>query len=302
MPSECHFLCLGDFGASRARRCRAAWVPCPGITQGSSQWFAKTWQTAVRPFLVSSRVALQRRGRAAWRTWDVCSPFVIRLAACRECPGSKNPSNSEKLASRSCRGRAAEKLPAMMSRRPPPTAFTGLLGLSLCFGAARCDDACQDAENCPKTDWLQLWYIWLIVALGMLLLTCGIICVFVKCCCLRGEQAGGEAGARPYEVTVIAIDHDSTIQSTITSLQSVFGPAARRIFAVAHSHNAVQRPSVFTLPPGSETPPCYEEALRMSRFTVARCGQRTSDLAPVPEEKPEGPTLCTSPANEKNTL
>ncbi|TRZ10788.1 hypothetical protein HGM15179_016321 [Zosterops borbonicus] len=97
---------------------------------------------------------------------------------------------------------------------------------------------------------------------------------------------GDESGPQPYEVTVIAFDHDSTLQSTITSLHSVFGPAARRILAVAHSHNAAQgTPPLST----SDTPPVYEEALHMSRFTVAKAGQKVPDLDPVPEEKPQVP-------------
>ncbi|XP_069099037.1 transmembrane protein 52B [Pleurodeles waltl] len=189
-----------------------------------------------------------------------------------------------------------------MGYRRPSTVFGTLLCFSLAFDATLCEDDCLDAGSCSSIDWVQLWYIWLIVGLGLLLLTCGIICVFVKCCCLRHQEAGGEEGARPCEVTVIAIDHDSTIQSTLTSLQSVFGPAARRIFAVAHSHNVAPLPSVFTMPPGTETPPCYEEALRMSRFTVARCGQRTSDLAPVPEEKSEPLATSTSSPPEKDSM
>ncbi|KAL8202411.1 UNVERIFIED_CONTAM: Transmembrane protein 52B [Gekko kuhli] len=110
----------------------------------------------------------------------------------------------------------------------------------------------------------------------------------MKCCCLNCQSAGEESRAHPYEVTVIAFDHESsTLQSTITSLHSMFGPAARRILAVAHSHSAVpgMHPSA-----GSETPPIYEEALGMSRFTVARSEERTPDLEPVPEEQQQPET------------
>uniref|UniRef100_A0A452HSU4 Transmembrane protein 52B n=1 Tax=Gopherus agassizii TaxID=38772 RepID=A0A452HSU4_9SAUR len=119
----------------------------------------------------------------------------------------------------------------------------------------------------------------LVVAIGGLLLVCGLVSACVRCCC---RQAGEGSGSHPYEVTVIAFDHDNTLQSTISSLHSVFGPAARRILAVARSHNAVLGS---TAPCGLETPPVYEEALHMSRFTVARTGQRVPDLAPVLEEK-----------------
>ncbi|NXC47206.1 TM52B protein, partial [Penelope pileata] len=135
---------------------------------------------------------------------------------------------------------------------------------------------------CSGTDWIHLWYIWLVIVIGGLLLLCGLISVCMRCC-FHCHQAGEESGPRPYEVTVIAFDHDSTLQSTITSLHSVFGPAARRILAVTHSHNAVQG----TPPPlvASDTPPVYEEALHMNRFTVARVGQKVLALDSVPKEK-----------------
>ncbi|NXV55405.1 TM52B protein, partial [Molothrus ater] len=138
---------------------------------------------------------------------------------------------------------------------------------------------------CSGTEWDRLWYIWLVLVLGGLLLLCGLVSVCVRCC-FQCQQAGDEAGPQPYEVTVIAFDHDSTLQSTITSLHSVFGPAARRILAVARSHSAAQGTPPLSAP---DTPPVYEEALHMSRFTVAKAGQKVPDLDPVPEEKPQAP-------------
>uniref|UniRef100_A0A8C5R6R2 Transmembrane protein 52B n=1 Tax=Leptobrachium leishanense TaxID=445787 RepID=A0A8C5R6R2_9ANUR len=125
----------------------------------------------------------------------------------------------------------------------------------------------------------------LVVTAGILLLIFGITCACLRCYYLRQQSCPEGAGERPCEVTVIAIDHDSTIQSTITSLQSVFGPAARRIFAVSHSHHVPPPP----FHPGLDTPPCYDEALRISRFTVARSTHMASHLSPVPEEKNEIP-------------
>ncbi|XP_037371204.1 transmembrane protein 52B [Talpa occidentalis] len=152
----------------------------------------------------------------------------------------------------------------------------------LCFlqlPLARCEENCVSPEHCLTTDWVHLWYIWLLVVIGALLLLCGLTSVCLRCCLSR-QQNREEEGQPPYEVTVIAFDHDSTLQSTMTSLQSVFGPAARRILAVAHSHSPLGQ-----LPSSLDTLPGYEEALHMSRFTVARCGQKAPDLPPVPEEK-----------------
>ncbi|XP_028937487.1 transmembrane protein 52B isoform X1 [Ornithorhynchus anatinus] len=160
-----------------------------------------------------------------------------------------------------------------------PSSWGGVGDVSLCLPRARGEEGCVNSEHCGTTDWVHLWYIWLLVVIGGLLLLCGLTSACLRCCLSR-QQTGEEAGPSPYEVTVIAFDHDSTLQSTITSLQSVFGPSARRILAVAHSHGSGPAP-----PSSPETPPGYEEALHMSRFTVARCGQKAPDLAPVPEER-----------------
>ncbi|XP_059113114.1 transmembrane protein 52B [Peromyscus eremicus] len=149
---------------------------------------------------------------------------------------------------------------------------------------ARCEENCVNAEHCLSTDWVHLWYIWLLVVVGALLLLCGLTSVCFRCCLSRPEN-GEDGTPSPYEVTVIAFDHDSTLQSTITSLQSVFGPAARRILAVTHAHSSLGQ-----LHSSLDTLPGYEEALGMSRFTVARCGQKAPDLPSVPEEKQLPPT------------
>ncbi|KAM6439328.1 transmembrane protein 52B [Rhynochetos jubatus] len=155
------------------------------------------------------------------------------------------------------------------------------LGCCLWFPQARGEESCLNTELCSGTEWDRLWYIWLVAVIGGLLLLCGLVSTCVRCC-FHCRQTGEESGPQPYEVTVIAFDHDSTLQSTITSLHSVFGPAARRILAVAHSHNAAQGTPPLS---ASDTPPVYEEALQMSRFTVANAGQKAPDLDPVPEEK-----------------
>ncbi|KAJ8790951.1 hypothetical protein J1605_021045 [Eschrichtius robustus] len=157
---------------------------------------------------------------------------------------------------------------------------------------ARCEENCGNPEHCLTTDWVHLWYIWLLVVIGALLLLCGLTSVCFRCC-LGHQQNGEDEGRPPYEVTVIAFDQDSTLQSTITSLQSVFGPAARRILAVAHSPS-----SLSPLPSSLDTLPGYEEALHMTRFTVSKCGQKAPDLPPVPEEKQLPPMAKESPQIE----
>ncbi|XP_026531311.1 transmembrane protein 52B [Notechis scutatus] len=140
---------------------------------------------------------------------------------------------------------------------------------------------CTNNDLCSNTNWVHHWYIWLVVAIGGLLLLCGLVSVCVRCCCFNCHQ-GEDAHPQPYKVTVIAFDHDNTLQSTITSLHSMFGPAARRILAVAHSHSGV--PAVHH-PAQTEFPPIYEEAIHMNSFTVAQSEERTPDLELMPEEK-----------------
>ncbi|XP_066468758.1 transmembrane protein 52B [Tiliqua scincoides] len=146
----------------------------------------------------------------------------------------------------------------------------------------RLQESCTKANHCSDADWVHLWYIWLAVAIGGLLLICALVAVCVRCCCLNCRPAGEDASPHPYEVTVIAFDHDSTLQSTITSLHSMFGPAARRILAVAHSHCAM--PAAH-LSAGVEAPPVYEEAVHMSRFTVAKTNELAPGLEPVAEKQ-----------------
>ncbi|XP_053306237.1 transmembrane protein 52B isoform X2 [Spea bombifrons] len=153
----------------------------------------------------------------------------------------------------------------------------------VCMG--KCESDCENPKHCSKSEWVNQWYIWLVVTAGILLLMFGVTCACLRCFYLRQQHCPEGRGERPCEVTVIAIDHDSTIQSTVTSLQSVFGPAARRIFAVSHSH--VPPPQLSPVAP--ETPPCYEEALQMSRFTVARSTHKACHLTPVLEERTEIP-------------
>uniref|UniRef100_A0A8C4M5L1 Transmembrane protein 52B n=1 Tax=Equus asinus asinus TaxID=83772 RepID=A0A8C4M5L1_EQUAS len=148
---------------------------------------------------------------------------------------------------------------------------------------------------CLTTDWVHLWYIWLLVVIGALLLLCVLTSVCFRCCLSR-QQNREDEGQPPYEVTVIAFDHDSTLQNSITSLQSAFGPSARRILAVTHSHSSLGH-----LPSSLDTLPGYEEALHMSRFTVARCEQRAPHLSPVLKEKQLPPTEKESPEIEHSS-
>ncbi|XP_069867670.1 transmembrane protein 52B isoform X1 [Dipodomys merriami] len=127
-------------------------------------------------------------------------------------------------------------------------------------------ESCGHAEHCLTTDWVHLWYVWLLVVTGALLLLCGLTSVCFRCCLSR-RRGPEDGGPPPFEVTVIAFDQDGSLQNTISSLPSVLGPAARRLLAAAQPHAAPAPP-----PCCPDALPGYEEALRMTRFTVARAG------------------------------
>ncbi|XP_040217899.1 transmembrane protein 52B isoform X1 [Rana temporaria] len=94
-------------------------------------------------------------------------------------------------------------------------ALSVVTGLYLiCHGSCELD--CENSKHCSKTEWINQWYIWLVVTAGVLLLMFGITCACLRCWYLRQHHHPERGEEQPYEVTVIAIDHDSTIQSTMT--------------------------------------------------------------------------------------
>ncbi|XP_059814403.1 transmembrane protein 52B-like, partial [Hypanus sabinus] len=93
-----------------------------------------------------------------------------------------------------------------------------------------------------------------LLALSLSLVACGGALRCVRCCVRQGAEAGGR-GSRPLEVTVITLEQDNTIhssmQNTISSIQSLFLPNSRRLFTVTRCQNPL---------PGSEAPPCHENS------------------------------------------
>ncbi|XP_051787695.1 uncharacterized protein LOC127529133 isoform X1 [Erpetoichthys calabaricus] len=152
--------------------------------------------------------------------------------------------------------------------------FRKKVGLLLTLGCCLAEITTRDSRPTkPDTEWVNLWYIWLVVAVVLILL----IFIIVFCCvrrCLRAENQAQAQGSSSCEVTVIAFEQDTTIQSTITSLQSVFGQAAaRRIFAVAHSHNPLQlRPpfSPVSHPLGETVTTCTQSQSSVKQIYLQR--------------------------------
>ncbi|KFQ20295.1 Transmembrane protein 52, partial [Mesitornis unicolor] len=66
------------------------------------------------------------------------------------------------------------------------------------------------------SSWTSLWYVWLILLTLFLLLLCGIAASCIKFCCWKKRLPVETFPRHPYDLTVIAIDSDSTAHSTVT--------------------------------------------------------------------------------------
>ncbi|XP_075045785.1 transmembrane protein 52 [Mixophyes fleayi] len=124
------------------------------------------------------------------------------------------------------------------------------------------DDDCEHSGSCNQsTNWVNLWYVWLILITIFLLLLCGTTASCIKFCCNKKKPPVQALPNHPYEVTVIAIDNDSTIHSTVTSYSSVQYP---HMFAFGDPDRSTMSPPAYSLY-ALELPPAYEEAIKMSK-------------------------------------
>ncbi|KAM4650482.1 transmembrane protein 52 [Discoglossus pictus] len=126
----------------------------------------------------------------------------------------------------------------------------------------------QNNDECGRKDcsqgtssWVNLWYVWLILVTIILLLLCGTMASCIKFCCKKKKPPVQEFPTHPYEVTVIAIDNDSTIHSTVTSYSSVQYP---HMFAFPDPDRSAMSPPAYSLY-AMELPPAYEEAIKMAK-------------------------------------
>ncbi|XP_063292759.1 transmembrane protein 52 [Pelobates fuscus] len=139
----------------------------------------------------------------------------------------------------------------------------GCLQLLISVTLADHDD-CKDSQNCPpSTNWVNLWYVWLILVTIFLVLLCGTTASCIKFCCLKKKPPVQAIPTHPYEVTVIAMDNESTIHSTVTSYSSVQYP---HMFAFGDPDRSAMSPPAYSLY-AMELPPAYEEAVKMAKPT-----------------------------------
>ncbi|XP_040283510.1 transmembrane protein 52 [Bufo bufo] len=131
--------------------------------------------------------------------------------------------------------------------------------ITLCM--ADDDHDCKLGSCTNDTNWVNLWYVWLILVTILLLLLCGTTASCVKFCCKKKKPPVQTLPNHPYEVTVIAIDNDSTIHSTVTSYSSVQYP---HMFAFGDPDRSTLSPPAYSLY-ALELPPAYEEAVKMAK-------------------------------------
>ncbi|XP_028920403.1 transmembrane protein 52 [Ornithorhynchus anatinus] len=138
--------------------------------------------------------------------------------------------------------------------------------LLLQVGLSRSETGCGRTEQCPpSTSWTNLWYVWLILLTVFLLLLCGITASCIKFCCRKKRPPAQAFPRRPYDLTVIALDNDSTIHSTVTSYSSLQYPLAPPLpLPFAELDRGPVSPPAYSLY-ALELPPSYDEAIKMAK-------------------------------------
>lgn len=160
------------------------------------------------------------------------------------------------------------------------------------------DSQCKNPQNCPQTtNWVNLWYVWLILVTIFLVLLCGTTASCIKFCCMKKKPPVQAVPTHPYEVTVIAMDNESTIHSTVTSYSSVQYP---HMFAFGDMDRSAMSPPAYSLY-ALELPPAYEEAIKMAKpnaeVSTAVSGPKLEDIT-----EHEGPEETDQHTGEPQAL
>ncbi|XP_036602470.1 transmembrane protein 52 [Trichosurus vulpecula] len=166
-----------------------------------------------------------------------------------------------------------------------------LLFLLLQVAMDSADGSCDLADQCPPSaSWTSLWYVWLILLTVFMLLLCGILASCIKFCCHRKQlpsQTTFPLPRRPYDLTVITVDNDSTIHSTVTSYSSVQYPLGPPLpLAFREMEPGTVSPPAYSLY-ALELPPSYEEAIKM-----AKPGLEGAPPSQKASQSPEQPEPC----------
>ncbi|KAM7139111.1 transmembrane protein 52 [Macrochelys suwanniensis] len=162
-----------------------------------------------------------------------------------------------------------------------------LLQAALCSSQSNCESPGQCARN--NSNWTSLWYVWLILLTVFMLLLCGITASCVKFCCRKKRPPVQTFPRRPYDMTVIAVDGDSTAHSTVTSYSSFQYPQSAPLpLPFGDMDRSTMSPPAYSLY-AMELPPSYDEAIKMATpyIETVLVGQKLNDiLEPVAPEEP----------------
>uniref|UniRef100_A0A8C5MX09 Transmembrane protein 52 n=1 Tax=Leptobrachium leishanense TaxID=445787 RepID=A0A8C5MX09_9ANUR len=162
------------------------------------------------------------------------------------------------------------------------------------------DSQCKNPQNCPQaTNWVNLWYVWLILVTIFLVLLCGTTASCIKFCCMKKKPPGQAVPTHPYEVTVIAMDNESTIHSTVTSYSSVQYP---HMFAFSDMDRSAMSPPAYSLY-ALELPPAYEEAIKMAKpSTEVGTSVSGPKLEDITEQEPPEQETNQHPGEQQAVL
>ncbi|KAM5162050.1 transmembrane protein 52 isoform 4-T4 [Callospermophilus lateralis] len=109
------------------------------------------------------------------------------------------------------------------------------------------DRSCDPSDQCPsQARWSSLWHVGLILLAVLLLLLCGVTASCVRFCCLRKQvhtQTHLPPVWQPCDLTVIPVDSDSPVHSTVTSCMHL------------SCHPPMMRPSRWQNPEKRSRPP-----------------------------------------------
>ncbi|KAM6218682.1 transmembrane protein 52 [Rhynchocyon petersi] len=166
--------------------------------------------------------------------------------------------------------------------------------VALGFADGSCDnsDQCRRPRRCPpQARWNSLWHVGLILLAVLLLLLCAVTASCVRFCCLR-KQAQAQPHLLPRrqscDLTVIPVDSDSPVHSTVTSYSSVQYPLVMRLPLPFGDLD----PDTMTPPAYSlyvlDPPPSYEEAVKTAKpsYQEPAPSPRSSHQEPAPSLSP----------------
>ncbi|KAM7099533.1 transmembrane protein 52 isoform 1-T1 [Molossus nigricans] len=132
------------------------------------------------------------------------------------------------------------------------------------------DGSCDPSDQCPpQARWSSLWHVGLILLAVLLLLLCGVTASCVRFCCLRKRaQAQSHLPSAPQscDLTVIPVDSDSPVHSTVTSYSSVQHPLGMRLpLPFGELDLDSMTPPAYSPVYTLELPPSYDEAVKMAK-------------------------------------